>query len=76
MPTSTNVLSVEFSMGTQELDLDYEFVGKIKELLEEVGFEVVEEKHLDIPIGEWPEESGMYTHMYIYINIECVFFSI
>ena len=45
----------------EELDLDYDFIGKIKEHLEEVGFEVVDEKHLDIPIGEWPEESGMYT---------------
>ncbi|KAI8137619.1 S-adenosyl-L-methionine-dependent methyltransferase [Fennellomyces sp. T-0311] len=40
----------------EELGLDYEFVNATKGQFEQVGFELVEQRQLDIPIGEWPEE--------------------
>ncbi|KAI7856169.1 S-adenosyl-L-methionine-dependent methyltransferase [Circinella umbellata] len=43
----------------EELDIDFGFIGTIGEQLEQVGFEIQEEKELDIPIGEWPEESEL-----------------
>ncbi|KAI9247697.1 S-adenosyl-L-methionine-dependent methyltransferase [Phascolomyces articulosus] len=43
----------------EELELDYDFSNAIKGYLEQVGFEVIEQRQLDIPIGEWPEESEL-----------------
>ncbi|KAI9495908.1 S-adenosyl-L-methionine-dependent methyltransferase [Zychaea mexicana] len=43
----------------EEFELDFEFIGAVKGYLEEAGFELVEQRQVDIPIGEWPEESEL-----------------
>ena len=43
----------------QELGLDYDFANAIQGHFEQAGLELVEQRPLDIPIGEWPEEPGM-----------------
>lgn len=38
---------------------DYLFASSIEDQLSEVGFQEIDIRTLDIPIGEWPDESGM-----------------
>lgn len=38
---------------------DYLFASSIEDQLSEAGFQEIDIRTLDIPIGEWPDESGM-----------------
>lgn len=41
-----------------EWGLDFVFTETLSQRIEEAGFDVIEYKVLDIPIGEWPKDSG------------------
>lgn len=45
------------------LDLDLEISNSLAGTIEETGFEHVEKRVLDIPIGEWPSEPGTSDHI-------------
>ncbi|KAI9469737.1 MAG: S-adenosyl-L-methionine-dependent methyltransferase [Benjaminiella poitrasii] len=44
-----------------ENNLDFAFTESITKELESSGFEAIDYRTLDIPIGEWPQESGKMT---------------
>lgn len=45
-----------------ELGLDFKFTTTLEEELRSTGFQQIESRTLDIPIGEWPQEAGMLTN--------------
>lgn len=47
-----------------ENGLDFGFTGIIDNELETIGFSELDHRTLDIPIGEWPQDSGMYFSNY------------
>jgi SAM-dependent methyltransferase len=49
----------------QALDLDLEISNSMTGAIEEKGFEEVEKRILDIPIGEWPTEPGKSLYFFI-----------
>lgn len=38
--------------------LDFAFADTLSDVFESLGFQILEKRLLDIPIGEWPEEPG------------------
>jgi hypothetical protein len=47
-----------------ENGLDFGFTSIMNNELETIGFSELDHRTLDIPIGEWPQDSGMYLSNY------------
>ncbi|KAI8059939.1 S-adenosyl-L-methionine-dependent methyltransferase [Gilbertella persicaria] len=54
----------------KELELDLDFAESLSTLLEEKGFESIEKRVLDIPVGEWPTEPELKQFGFINKEIQ------
>lgn len=57
------------------LDLDLEIADSLDATIVEKGFELVEKRALDIPIGEWATEPGNYRSiiLHLVLHTDCLF---
>ncbi|KAI9318953.1 S-adenosyl-L-methionine-dependent methyltransferase [Dichotomocladium elegans] len=55
-------------------NLSFDFAASIEDWLHETGFQLIETKTLDIPIGEWPEEPELKQFGFINMETQKLFF--
>ncbi|KAG0187710.1 hypothetical protein DFQ28_005952 [Apophysomyces sp. BC1034] len=46
-----------------ELQFDFVFTESLASHIENSGFEAVDQRQVDIPIGEWPQDAGKCPHL-------------